>query len=274
MVWESLLKKATNKLAADRSTNYRNFVRQAISHKGAQVFHRMLKKQTVEIARPTDKDPNTTAEQAHADEKISEWKAIWGASEFPVEDEDVPQEMIKCCTRVSTNYWMTRHITKSEIDNLRRIISSFNGNTAVAYDNLSPRALANLSDTAIAHLLRMYKRCEAEGRWPTAWRMATMVMIPKSEIGKWRLIAMLVTPYRVWARAAGEDVSRWMASLDREWIANGPGKAAESAAYEIALDTEAAQLNGDMVNVTVMADLEKGFEVQSCAQDKVRECLQ
>ena len=71
---------------------------------------------------------------------------------------------------------------------------------------------------------------------------------------------MLVTPYRVWARAAGEDVSRWMTSLDRQWIANGPGKAAETAAYDIALNTEAAQLDGQMVNITVMADLEKGFE--------------
>ena len=87
-----------------------------------------------------------------------------------------------------------------------------------------------------------------------------MVMIPKAQVGKWRLIAMLVTPYRIWARGAGEDVSRWMASLDREWVANGPAKAAEAAAYDIALDTEASQLDGEMVNVTVMADLEKGFE--------------
>ena len=72
-----------------------------------------------------------------------------------------------------------------------------------------------------------------------------MVMIPKAQVGKWRLIAMLVTPYRVWARAAGEDVSRWMSSLDRDWIANGPGKAAEAAAYDIALDIEAGQLEGE-----------------------------
>ena len=51
-----------------------------------------------------------------------------------------------------------------------------------------------------------------------------------------------------------------MASLDREWVANGPGKAAESAAYDIAIDAEAAQLNGEVINVTVAADLHKEFE--------------
>ena len=71
---------------------------------------------------------------------------------------------------------------------------------------------------------------------------------------------MLVTPYRIWARRAGEDVSRWMAALDRSWIANGPGKAAEAAAYDIAIDAEASQYDGDAINVTVAADLEKGFE--------------
>ena len=70
---------------------------------------------------------------------------------------------------------------------------------------------------------------------------------------------MLCTPYRVWARRAGEDVSRWMQSLQKEWIANGPNRAAEQAAYDIALDCE-AEADEDAVDVTVMDDLEKGFE--------------
>ena len=29
--------------------------------------------------------------------------------------------------------------------------------------------------------------------------IATMVMIPKADAFKWKLIAMIVTPYRIWA---------------------------------------------------------------------------
>ena len=75
-LWENLLKKETNRLASTRRANYRAHVQKAISHKGAQGFHRMLKKRTEEMARPTLYDPNTTADQAHADEQIDIWSGI------------------------------------------------------------------------------------------------------------------------------------------------------------------------------------------------------
>ena len=65
-----------------------------------------------------------------------------------------------------------------------------------------------------------------------------MVMIPKPKHGEWRLIAMLPALYRVWAKQAGKVISAWMHSLERHWIAFGPGKAAEDAAYDIALESE------------------------------------
>ena len=60
---------------------------------------------------------------------------------------------------------------------------------------------------------------------------------------------MLVTPYRVWARRAGEDVSRWMKALSRKWIANGPKMSSEDATYDLAPLTEAATSQGNAVNV-------------------------
>ena len=87
-----------------------------------------------------------------------------------------------------------------------------------------------------------------------------MVMIPKSEAYKWRLIAMLCTLCRVWAGRGGEDVSTWMKSLKRPWISNGLGCASQQAAYDIALSAEAAYTDTDNVHVTIMDDREKGFE--------------
>ena len=84
--------------------------------------------------------------------------------------------------------------------------------------------MINLDDGTMAELIALFDRCEAEGRWPQEWLYAAMVMIPKTEAYKWRLVAMLCTNYRVWARRAGEDASRWMAKLNKPWIANGPQK--------------------------------------------------
>ena len=71
---------------------------------------------------------------------------------------------------------------------------------------------------------------------------------------------MLVTPYRVWARAAGEDVSRWMTSLNMEWIANGPKKSAEDAVYQFSIKTEGYASEYGKLNVAIIDDLEKGLE--------------
>ena len=93
--------------------------------------------------------------------------------------------------------------------------------------------------------------------------MSTMVMIPKTEENKWRLIAILATPYRVWARRAGELVSIWaekMADYGASWIGYGPGKSSEAAVYLAALIAEGGSGRNDDVTVTMISDLEKGFE--------------
>ena len=139
-------------------------------------------------------------------------------------------------------------------------MASFSSSTATAHDKLPPRILEHLDDGTIREILLLFKRAEHEGRWPEQWRVATLVMIPKAEAYKWRLIAMLVTPYRVWARMEGEKVFVWMSSLKRTWIANGPKQSAEDAVYEIALQTEADLGEYGKTNVIVLDDLEKGFE--------------
>ena len=50
-----------------------------------------------------------------------------------------------------------------------------------------------------------------------------------------------------------------MAETNREWIAFGPECAAEDAAYDVCLRTEAAEGQG-MYTITMISDLEKGFE--------------
>ena len=175
----------------------------------------------------------------------------------------------KCCGRPegglnekhmsAPSEWLS-NVTIDRIDDYRRIICTFKGTTAVAFDNIAPRAMAAVDDQTLKEITALFDRCEHEETWPTTWRIATMVMIPKTEAYKWRLIAMLCTSYRIWARRAGEDASRWMSSLRSKWVANGPRRASEQAAYDIALEAETRHNDPDDVVVTIMDDLEKGFE--------------
>ena len=96
-----------------------------------------------------------------------------------------------------TKDWI-ENVTQARIDDYRRVIATFKTATAVAYDNIAPRAMLALDDPVIAELIALYDRCEHEGRWPDSWRYATMVMMPKAEEAyRWRLIAMLCTTYRI-----------------------------------------------------------------------------
>ena len=158
--------------------------------------------------------------------------------------------------------------SKHELEKFKRIIRSFSYGTAMAHDRLPPRVMEHLDDETLKELIVLYKRVEHQGGWPNSWRIATMVMLPKAEAFKWRLIAMLVIPYRIWVRAAGEDVSVWMSSLDRDWIANGPKKSAEDAVYQLSIKTEGDASEYGKINVAIIDDLEKGFEKVS--HDEIR----
>ena len=85
-------------------------------------------------------------------------------------------------------------IEKQELNKFKRVIRSFSWGTAMAHDKMQPRIMEHLDDDTLKELIAFYKRVEDEGEWPDSWRIATMVMIPKTEAFKWRLIAMLVTP--------------------------------------------------------------------------------
>ena len=238
--------------AQQRTNAYRKFLDKAIKHKNAQIIHAMIKPQPDVISRAVEtKCGITTTNQAHADEQIGIWEKHWEVGNHE-DDTDWVDDHI--------DYTEWREPTQHEIDDVRDTCRSFKMNTAVAYDNLRPKQCAQLTDKALAELIKLYWRCEALGRWPDIWRMATMVMIPKAEEGKWRLIAMLVAPYRIWARHCNKIIAKWIRTLDRSWTAYGPGCSAEGTTYEAALEAERHTGRYTDTVITAIGDLEKGFE--------------
>ena len=258
--FDELVDNESQRMASDRAVKYQKLMKYAIRHKNGQIFHRILRKKSEVTGRPVSSEKlGSTEDQHHADEQVRLWSEVWKA-----EVDNSPIIMgahtSKYETGKNTMPFTPRAVTQHEIDRFRRITGSFSKGTAVAHDKLPLRMMEYLDDAILKKLVILYKRVELKGEWPQDWRIANMVMIPKAEAFKWRHIAMLVTPYRIWARAAGEDVSAWMIALKRDCVANGPKKAAEDAVHDIAISTEANVGEYNRIDVAMIDDLEKGFE--------------
>ena len=177
------------KEANERGRSHRACVAKAVSYKNGQIAHKMVKPKPDTIARAVQtKEGITTSNQTLADEQITIWAGHWNVGKIPC--------YVERTTNDNTDPAMI-NVTKKEIDDYNRIMRSFKPTTAVAYENLRPHQMAYLTDEAIAELITLFKRCALLRRWPLIWAMAAMVMLPKAEEGKWRLIAILTTPYRM-----------------------------------------------------------------------------
>ena len=84
----------------------------------------------------------------------------WNAQYEHIDDNDMPDHMLTAKKILNTAYWLEQRVTKSEIEDLRVVIGSFSGGTAVVFDNIEPRVLDHVSDEAIVQLIRLYNRCE------------------------------------------------------------------------------------------------------------------
>ncbi len=91
-------------------------------------------------------------------------------------------------------------------------------------------------------------------------RTIMLCLLPKAS-GGWRLIGLLNTVYRLWARLRSPISAAWFGALGRDYLAFGQGKAADDAAFEIALEAEASGEAG--TSITTVGDLEKGFDMES-----------
>ena len=253
----------SKKEANERRARYARFIKQAVEMKGGRIMHKLIRPPVenppaVVWDASTGKNMRTSTDQANANAQRKKWKRIWGGTDKEAKQisNDMPLEVP---AYTNAEPYAHNRTTKSEIDDYRCAIRSFKKHTAMSHDNTKPHDFAHLTDEALAAFIDLYRRCEREGKWPEAWRQPCLVCIPKEKEGEFRLIALLNVAYRIWAKEAAREVSKWMANLERDWVAFGPGCAAEDAAYDICLGAEAAD-DDSTYTVTLISDLEKGFE--------------
>lgn len=62
---------------------------------------------------------------------------------------------------------------------VRAVLQSINCKSAPGIDQITNKALRNLSDTTISALTKYFNRCWRDGKLPQQWKTAKAVLIPK-----------------------------------------------------------------------------------------------
>ena len=156
-----------------------------------------------------------STDQANADAQRRKWTKIWDAHKTP---RARIAEKMKGGEDDPGRNRARQTPMRERVDALRATVRAFKRHTAMSHDATKPHLLGEVTDEALEHLIRLYDRCEDEGKWPEAWRHPCLVCIPKEKEGDFRLIALLHFAYRAWAKEAAREVSEWMANLGYDWL--------------------------------------------------------
>ena len=141
---------------------------------------------------------------------------------------------------------------------MRAAALTFPAGTGLGGDNVSPRALARLSDEALMALAMILAAAEALGAWGQAVSLVLIVLLPKPD-GGLRPIGLFPTIVRLWMRARTVHARAWEAAHAMPQLFGGAGMGAQRAAWTMAFRAEAAALSAQEHAVALL-DLVKAFE--------------
>ncbi len=135
---------------------------------------------------------------------------------------------------------------------------SFPAGTGLGSDNISPKALARLSQSALAALAALFMAFEKLGEWCEVLDLVLIVLLPKADGGR-RPIGLFPTLIRVWMRTRICITRAWEIANSMPSVFGGAGMGAQRAAWQNAFTTEAAALCKDQC-ASGLLDLVKAFE--------------
>ena len=141
---------------------------------------------------------------------------------------------------------------------LRVASKSFPEFTAIAGDGYHPKHFCLLPDSALWAISDLLAAIELLGFWPCLLRTLAMPLIQKPKGGR-RAVTTFPALYRLWTRARRNVVQEWRLTLDRAYLAYGPGKCAQQVVWRQAAQAECDSISGLKV-AAVLLDLQKFFE--------------
>ena len=159
------------------------------------------------------------------------------------------------------------------VEHLRDILRRMAKRKAAGLDGWKVAELRLLPDELMELIVQMFEAVEARGAWPAQLCAPEGLLLPKGSNANpgdpmdRRPIWLLPMLYRVWAAGRAQLFARWRAS----WPDGDGGLGAEELAWELALDLEAAEANGDDICGAAL-DWRKAFDnVPLCNLGKLLE---
>ena len=119
---------------------------------------------------------------------------------------------------------------------IRQAALTFPLQTGLGGDNISPRAVARLSDPLVQWLGRILHMAETLGIWPQVWHLVMIVLIPKADGGR-RPIGLFPTLIRIWMRARSPVARQWEARNALPCFFGGKGMGAQRAAWMVSFQS-------------------------------------
>ena len=97
-------------------------------------------------------------------------------------------------------------------------------------------------------------------RPPPQWRTMKTPLIPKKEAGKFRAIAVMTSPMRIWGKARRVVCDDWEARHQRTYFAAGAGQRPLATVWRAALQAEQRSRDATQVGGMVCHDLEAFYD--------------
>ena len=190
----------------------------------------------------------TSAPQVIAHSQEEEFARKWQATHTPLKAEPL---------RPRTQREALPRLTPGQI---RRISKAFSAQTAYGTDGLHVTQYAWLGNEALECFSTLIEAMELGCRPPPQWRTMKTPLIPKKEAGKFRAIAVMTSPMRIWGKARRAECDQWEAQHQRDYFAAGAGRRPLAAVWRAALHAERRSSNKEQVGGMVCHDLEAFYD--------------
>eukprot|EP00959_Pyramimonas_sp_CCMP1952_P197201 4123896-Pyramimonas_sp.AAC.1 len=140
--------------------------------------------------------PNSVQPFELADQAMDEWEDLWTSPGAP-------------WTQLPGDAASWAQLPTIDGAAVREALLTFSWRTAVGQSRLHPRALWFTSDAALDCVAHLFMRCEEMLTWPPSRIVNVMVRLPKPDGTGCRLITLVSTLLRVWARVRRPMSRRW-----------------------------------------------------------------
>jgi hypothetical protein len=169
---------------------------------------------------------------AVAEDCMDGWARIWGAGK---EGESL-----------AFDDWEGAEVSELSGDKVRDTLAKFKEGTGAGMCGWRPRDWRKVGDAGLECLAALMGLAEREGTWPSGQRDTAMVRIDKDGgiKGDYRLIGLMPTLYRVWAKMRRQECMVWEEANARSYDYASKGRGAVSEVWDVALIDEGARVHG------------------------------